>query len=97
METLAAFGCVEPATARRAMVEVAGILTILLAELGVELLLLLRTLGSEVSVRQRTRLLSFPTVFAFAFAILTLAPYELIVGVFWRQRRERTSEQRAEL
>ena len=73
------------------------VLTILLAMLCVELLLLLSTLGGEVSVRQRTRLLSFPTVFAFAFAILALAPYELIVGVFWRQRRERTSEQRAEL
>jgi hypothetical protein len=73
MEALAALGCVEPATAGSAVMEETRVLTILLAVLRVELLLLLSTLGGEVSVRQRTRLLPFATVFALAFAILAFA------------------------
>ena len=50
MKTLAAFGCVELATAGRAVVEETRVLAILLAVLGVELFLLLSTLSSKISV-----------------------------------------------
>ena len=70
METLAALGGCEPATAGSVMMEETRVLTILLAVLGVELLLLLSTLLGGVGVGQT---LSFIIALALSFAILALA------------------------
>ena len=71
MEALAALIGGEPATAGRAVVEEAWVLTILLAELRVQLFLLLRTLRSEIGVGQMA--FSFATVLALSFTVFALS------------------------